>query len=499
MRRPQVAWGRVTSGAGVLLAAGAVVAAGTTTSPASPAPAHGSVVGLEAGDAVLACAGPPRLLAVEGQPATDEDFDARADTETSLRAVAVGDEQPPALTLSDSSGERRVPSTGTLGVVDLPGADPAVARATPEAGGPARLAALRTALTTDGDLRGLAASACAEPVEDAWIVAGSTVVGRSSRLELVNPGPTTAVVDVTALTSAGPVAPQAAQGVSLAAGAREELLLEGLVPDAETLAVRVQASGGGVAAALVETRLSGLTPHGVETSVAATPAAQRHVLPGVPVGEGWSAPRLRLAAPGGEDAVVRWQAIGVDGPVDGPSTGAATVPAGTAVEVAVEGLAPGDYTVTVDADVPVVAAVRVTSGPAEQASDVAWSSPAQALGGRSVVALPDDVDADLHLTAPGTGGEVEVQALDSRGDVVDATSVPVGDFSVASVDLAELTGDDAVALVVSPPAGAEIVAALLLGAEAADGGRLLSVVPVRPEALPPGAVTVRTSRDGRWP
>ncbi|MFZ5870839.1 MAG: hypothetical protein ACOYXW_09990, partial [Actinomycetota bacterium] len=136
---------------------------------------------------------------------------------------------------------------------------------------------------------------------------------------------------------------------------------------------------------------------------------------------------------------------------------------------------------------------------AEQASDVAWSSPAQVLGGRSVVALPDDVVADLHLTALGTGGEVEVQALDGRGDVVDATSVLVGDFSVAAVDLAELTDDDAVALVVAPPAGAEMVAALVLGAEAADGDPLLSVVPVRPEAQPPGAVTVRPARDGRWP
>lgn len=497
MRRPS--WGRLVSGAAVLAAAAGVVAAGSAGSAVTLRAVPGQPVRLAAGDAALACPAPPELLDVAEQPETDEQFAADAETVTGLRAVAAGDGEPPALRLVVGDEERAAEVTGSLAVAEAPGTQATTAGAVPEAGGAARLAAAHLALTGSGDLRGLAVTGCAEPVEDAWVVAGSTVVGRSARLELVNPGPTTATVDLTVLTPSGAEQPQAGQDVALAPGETQRLLLEGLVPGAEALAVRVEASGGRVAATLVETRIDGLTPQGVESSVAAGVAAQHHVVPGVLARDAWSPPNLRIAVPGAEDAVVRWTVLGTDGPVAGEAA-ATTVPAGTVVDIPVEGLTPGTYAVAVDADVPVVAAVRTTTGPADAAHDIAWSPAGQPLSGTAVVALPPrPLGAVLALASDETGGQVEVQALDAAGEAVGRQTVDVADRASVELQLGDLVTDDVVAVAISVPRGAEIAGAVVFVASAQDEGRLLSVVPVRPEAQPPGAVTVRTSRDGTWP
>ena len=106
-----------------------------------------------------------------------------------------------------------------------------------------------------GDLAGLAAATCARPREDSWLVGGSTQLGSSARLVLVNPtGLTTDVV----ATIFGPTG-QIAQPIIVSMGARsvESVLLEGVAAELATLVVHVKASGVGVVAAIQDSRLDG--------------------------------------------------------------------------------------------------------------------------------------------------------------------------------------------------------------------------------------------------
>ncbi|MFC5999704.1 DUF5719 family protein [Quadrisphaera sp. GCM10027208] len=491
MNRP--AWTRVLTGVAVLALTGGVVAtAGALPDPAPPDPVAPQRVALPAGDAVRVCPPAPRLLQTADAPGTDEALAARALTTTTVRALAPGSQ----LDRSD---------------LDRAGA---VLRAIPPAGEPAGeaavLAATATALTPEGDLRGLAVADCPAPVEDGWAVAGTVAAGWANRLVLTNPGATPVVVDVTVLTGAGAVAPQPVQGLALAPGESTETLLDGLVPDAGPLAVRVEAAGGRVAAAVLQSRLDGLLPQGVATVGATADPAEHLVVPGAVVRGGSPAPWLRVAVPGEEDAVVRWALLGPDGPVTVEGATAATVPAGTVAEVPLDGLPDGDYTAVVDADVPVLAGVRSRLGASGRPADIGWAAATQPLGDGALVALPDgpdgDVETRLLLAAPDGAADVTVRAVDADGAELAVTEVPVAAHSTTVADLdadrgAE-PGDGQAAgwwVEAAGEGAATVTASLLVLADAADGGRLLSVVPVRPLPDPPGDVEVRVPLPGRWP
>jgi len=102
----------------------------------------------------------------------------------------------------------------------------------------------------------------------------------------------------------------------------------------------------------------------------------------------------------------------------------------------------------------------------------------------------------------------ELRALtgDADGAQLAATEVPVAAHSTTVADLdadrgAE-PGDGQAAgwwVEAAGEGAATVTASLLVLADAADGGRLLSVVPVLPLPDPPGDVEVRVPLPGRWP
>lgn len=511
--------GLAQTAAAALVAAGVVLATGGGSAESSvDAPSHD--IRLDPADAVQACAGPPRLAAPADAPTTDEDFAAVADIATTGSAVALAGKEPPALTVQASDATRpgavsRGTAAGeivTAQFVTEQGAEAGqlVARAVPDraASGadPAALSAVQAAVTPSGDLRGLAASGCAVLGSDLWLLGGATTVGSSARLDLVNPGATPTTVDLTVLTEAGSSSPEAGQGVSLAPGERREVLLEGLAPGAASLGVRVAAAGGPVGASIVSSALGGLTPAGVETIVPGSAPAAEQVVPGVVVRARSAPPLLRLVAPGGEDAVARWRLLGPKGQVAAKGTAAATVPAGSALDVPLQGLRPGDYTVVVEADGPVAAAVRTSSGTGRGPTDVAWSGSAEPLAGAVPAALPGQgAEARLLLystdtsTDYSTGGEahVDVRALAPDGSTTGRVRATVDDTATATVDVGALAPRGAAALVLEIPEGSEGVrAAVDLTVPAAEGPVLTSVLAVRPPPPVPGSVTVVQS--SRW-
>jgi hypothetical protein len=497
-------------GAAVLVLAAAVVAVGGAGAAEPVGGVSAREVRLHPADTVLACAGPPRLPTLPGTPSTDGGFVATAETATAGRAVAPAGGDAPALALQATDrGAGGVVVQGRVSGSVVSAAAPAtgqqVARAVPARGAaePAALASMQSAVTPAGDLRGMAASACAVPGEELWLLGGATVVGRSARLDLVNPGQTPSTVDVAVLTDTGTSTPQAGQHLVLAPGERTEVPLEALVPEAAALGVRVAAAGSPVGASLVETALRGLTPAGVETVVPGVGPRPEQVVPGVAVRKRSADPVLRLAAPGEEDAVVRWRILGRAGQVGGEGPAAATVPAGSVLDVQLDGLPAGPYTLVVDADVPVVAAAASSSGDGRGPTDRAWSASTDPLTGTVPVALPEGVRARLLLSAVGTGdgaGEgarVEVQALDAGGSVTGRVGVPLADGATSAVDVRSLAPGGAAALLVTVPPGADGVhGAVELTAPAHAGPALTSVLVLRP--APPAPGSVRVVQSSRW-
>lgn len=493
--------GRLFSGLGLLLAAAAVTGAGTLTGdPRTSAAAGPRQVPLEVGDTVLGCPAAPRLATAEGAPQTDPEFAAVAETVADVAAVATAATAAPGLALTSPAARVTGEPMGPVAAAALAGDAAVTVRASPARQRAPRSAAIATAATQGGDLRGLAAAACARPSQDAWLVGGATVVGRSTRLDLSNPGTGTATADVTVLTPTGAVQPPSAQDLPVAAGTTLELLLEGLVPQAEAVAVRVTVTGGSLVPFLVQTGLDALTPAGVEVVPPGGGAALTQVLPAVSVLPASAPPRLRLAVPGQDDAVVRWELHGPAGPVEAAGPAAATVSAGTVAEVELAGLERGTYSVLVEADVPVLAAAVSTSGGEGAAADVAWSAAAPPLDGQTLVALPDPaVPARLVVTGGGPATEVDVETVAADGTVArtDRVSVRAGSTAVLPVPASQ---DAPLALVVRPAPGAGPGhAALLLTAGAEGGAEMLAVTTVRGDDRTVGTVPVRPVRDGRWP
>ncbi|MCB7137173.1 DUF5719 family protein [Cellulosimicrobium marinum] len=355
----------VTTGAGVLGigAVGAVVALGGPAADRLPAvdvadPVQ-QVTVAPAQD-VLVCPGPARLT--DPEAGGDAQFaPSPVGTQSVARAAVGGD----AVSTWGPLGADPQPldaAPGTDGLALLTAPDPeagSVLSVQPGDGDPPRPAASVGSVTTDGDLRGLAAASCARPGISHWLVGGSTEIGSSSRLVLQNPGRTPATVQVSVWGQGGEAV--LAGGGQQLVGPGEEVvtLVEAAAPEQRRTVVHVQSTGGLVAAWLQHSALDGLVPVGVDHVVPGAAPATALALPGVvstgePVDDA-HAPRLRLLAPGAEHGAAHVTVLGEDGAVPLRGVEDVALTAGVVTDVSLGGLPPGRYTVVVHADVPVVA------------------------------------------------------------------------------------------------------------------------------------------------
>jgi len=526
------------TGAALLVAGGLAV---TALAPQPAAGAPGTVVAtavdvpVPAAGAVLVCPGAPVTPLAEsgaaggtgrrGAPATASATSglllAGAGGGASLSATALA-ERPAA---GDPPADAPAPTTGEplgdllrvrpAGAAAAAGTGTALA-AGPVDGGAPVLAGTTASLAGSGDLRGLSTPACAAPVEQAWLVGGSTGVGRSTRLVLADAGSTPTTVDVTVLTATGPQQPDALQGLSLGPGEQRSVLLEGVLeqvsaqdagssgPGGAPLAVQVRSSAGPVSAWLVEGVLRGLVPGGAEVVGAAAAPATSLLVPGV-VTAGSAPAVLRVANPGAEPVVARFSVVGTSGSaVPSGAVPATAVPAGSAVDVELPALPAGGVALAVEADGPVLAAVRTDSAPAAGApGDLAWAPAAEPLSGRALVALPPapsgssgSPDARLVLTSREAAAvDVAIVGADGRTGQARRVELPASTTTAADVDdLVRAAGGSGtpVALLLTPVEGqgGHVVAALATRAAAGSGGDLLSTTAVSPGSAVPGTVAV---------
>jgi len=281
------------------------------------------------------------------------------------------------------------------------------------AGSDASIAGAQSQSVATSDYRGFTAAECARPSSDAWLVGGSTAVGRTTLLTIANPGAVASTVTLQLYTEDGLVDAPGTNGIVVAAGSQRVLSLAGFAASVESLAVHVTSRGGPVVANLQQSVVRGIDPGGVEIIGSTTAPATRQVIPGVIVSnaaelagmlglEGYEDldTVLRVLVPG--DAAARASVRIRPSAADGTGTSFdLSLDAGVITDIPIDDLEDGHYSVEIDSDVPVVGALRVATV-ADGDADLAWFAAAAALTGDSFLAVAPGPSATLSLTNSGS-------------------------------------------------------------------------------------------------
>lgn len=251
-----------------------------------------------------------------------------------------------------------------------------------------------------GDVAGLAAITCTRALTDQWILGGATTIGDSARLVLTNPA---AVAVEATVTIYGSLGKDAERVVAIAPFGQGEMLLEGVSPEIAALAVRVQAPGVGIVAAIQDSRLNGFQAAGTDWASAAVPAPDL-VVPDVGAVGVDSTAVLRLLAP--EGAIVSLGLRTPDTDVVWEGVRSLQLEPGLVVDVPIPAVDVG--AVTVSGDGPVLASALITvprvSATVEGAlaADIAWVR-GQAVDEASLAAVAPGYTAALAVYAPRAG------------------------------------------------------------------------------------------------
>lgn len=272
------------------------------------------------------------------------------------------------------------------------------------------LAALQHSVEQEKTVGGLAATACSQPVADAWIPLGGNQSGRVSRVVLSNPGSSAVTADVAVIGSKGRVAGKGAAGVVVPPSDRVVVNIGDFDADLANAMVHVTSRGGAVSVSGNDVLMTGETRAGV-ASAAPIQASTDQVLPVVPVQAGRAG--VRVAVPGAA-TTVRVRAIDATGLV--VTDEVVDLPGGVTSAVALQGISRGSYAVRVTAEQPVVAAAQTdaaTQGP----SDISWSTATPAVPALTGSPVPSvsGVRTWLAIFAPDKAATVDVVTIGPGG------------------------------------------------------------------------------------
>jgi hypothetical protein len=318
-----------------------------------------------------------------------------------------------------------------------------------------------TGAAAPGDLVGFAATRCASPAAETWLVGGSTTTGRTTLLLLANPSSVIATVDLRIYTADGILKAAGTDGIVIPPRGQRVFSLAGFAPDTAHPVVHVTSTGGRVVAGLQQSIVRTLDPGGVDMLAGGSEPATDVVIPGVVLSGHEEAeamlsagdyedvlPVLRLLVPGEEATDVRVTVYpeadaedpGDAGPETEPRSVTISVDPGVVTDFPLGDFADGNYTLRVSAGEPVVAAVRASvvalDGPvptdpttpgALAATDFAWFGAAPALRAEGLLSVAPGPGALLHLMNPEES-ETTVTLDDGRGSTT--VTVP-GDGAVA--------------------------------------------------------------------
>lgn len=377
---------------GVVVAAACVLGVATAVHAPWPIirhdPAQIDVTPLP-GDSVLVCNGDFRVLGRDSTAPLD------------MRSAA-----SPSLTTGGTAGD---PAAEGLAAPDLGAAGGAQVLTGAVDGRSAPLIAGAESVTiTADDLAGFAALPCGVPRLESWLVGGSIETGASDIVILTNAAevPSTVTLSVYGTT-------RSTRTIVVAPRTQVALPLTSFATDDDAPVVKVTAVGAPIRAVLQSSLVRVLDPAGIDLQDAVAGPQQRFVFTGVQAfasgGDDAEMAVVRLLSPGAAANVrVRVQAEGTTATVD-----EFTVPleAHQPAQVSLSGLEPGQYTVDVEADVPVVAAIRLQDGFGLD-SDFAWITPAP------------EIDTDVVFAVP-TGPSPRLQVANTSDEDVTVTLEPL--------------------------------------------------------------------------
>lgn len=491
--------GAVLLSLAAVLAAGAVVGAGSIF---APAPAEKSlpaaVTNLPAGDSSSVCSATPKLL--KGVEGTDAQFAPGAkEISSNLRSVVVSDlaKRIPGSSLSKLDGSdvhelteriddaeaaeaRGADDEGLTGFISkistLKDIDDAQVYSLQPLGELAsKGSTLRSYQAKDGDLAGLAAGTCQAPASN-WRFTGlQTSTGSTSVMHLSNPTHTTAQVSLRLRGPEGLIDTSTLQNIVLAAGESRAIVLGGYAQDLNSISAEVTSIGGKITASVQQAALRGLTPSGVELVGANASASNSQVIPGVWIEskENLSklskdnkslVPQLHVSATGASGAGFKVKVLGEDGEVAASFEDNLAVESDATKSIDLSQLAGGYYTVVVESDAPVTAAVKMVRGSdPKDSSDTAWAASSNVLSGTQAMPLSANGTGKFAIAAVASDSEVEAVVVNKDGKLEKPKNLQI-DAGQSIVFDPKSVSEDAQAVIFSTDANAYL-AQLVLGSE----------------------------------
>ena len=340
--------------------------------------------------------------------------------------------------------------------------------------------------------RGMASTACAPAGSDFWFVGGGAVAGRVTRVVLVNPDVTSAIVDVIIHGPEGEIETPTTRGLVVPGQDRIIVRLDEVAPGINGTAFHVIARAGRVGASVDDEQRSGLDAIGTDWIPAAAEPATNVYLPGILAGDG--ARVLSVVSTTDSDAIVDIRVLAQDGSYQPFDRGSVTVPAGAvttldmtpALPPSPNGVLPAALQLT--SDQPIVVGMRQFFGGRNVQNEASFTAGAQPFVGPSAVSgLPvrNATDVKLQIAAPATSVEVDVTMLPFRGGTTIAqetepvrVSVPAGEVRVITfeppTDVDWFTG------VITPVPGSGPILAAHRVKERSQFGDLITGYPWKP-------------------
>lgn len=297
--------------------------------------------------------------------------------------------------------------------------------------------------------RGIAATFCEQPSSSGWFISGQSSVGAETVLLMHNPNQVDTQVIIRYHLPGG----MSEQRYALAAGEEQFFSLAAEAGLEPSYAIEYESLGAPISMALQHRYSRGLTPLGVDLSMASSvPARDQWITPVQVVGEGYQPALLRLFAPGNAAEVIVTAFSDAD-----PQLFRVLVPTAGFTELALE-LPNGLYALKLESDSEVLAGVL---NPSLEPLDQAWIYPSNSFN-ELTMAVPQ-YQSELVLTNPNalaisanltlqTGQRRAIQSV--QIEPLSSVSLPVSADSLSIVSANQFYA----ALQISDPLGYALIA-----------------------------------------
>ncbi|MEV4666887.1 DUF5719 family protein [Microbacterium sp. LWO12-1.2] len=334
--------------------------------------------------------------------------DLRALGRNSVDPLSMVSAATPSLTVDGTSG---APTIATLQVPDLAGAGEVrtITGAVEDRTAPL-VAASESAIVSAEDMSGFAALPCGTPRLESWLVGGTVDTGASDLIVLTNAAEVPSTVTLSVYGTS-----RSSRTVIVPAQTQVALPVTSIAAGNSFPVVQVTADGAPVRAVLQSSLVRTLDPAGVDLQDA-VPGPQLHpVFAGVQAfaadGDDAEMTVLRMLSP--EDAAQARVTVRAAGSNTVANEFTVSLVAGEPAQVSLSGLTPGSYSVQIDADAPIVSAIRQQDG-LVRGSDFSWMTPAPEIDADVLLAVPagpaprlhllNDTDSDVTITLEPTDG-----------------------------------------------------------------------------------------------